>query len=74
MFEDVRAQIAADENPMSHDQITEAEARERGLIPAAICLGDVCKGAASWWHEGERVFWLAPAPPAGAPPCWRPAP
>ncbi len=46
---------------MAHDQITEAEARERGLLAESVCLGDECDGIASWWHEGERVFWLAPA-------------
>jgi hypothetical protein len=44
---------------MAHDQITEAQARERGLLAAAVCLGDELDGMASWWHEGERVFWIA---------------
>lgn len=77
MFEEIRARIAESERSlvgMAHDQITEAQARDRGLTADAVCLGDLCDGASSWWHEGERVFWLAPAPPHGAPPCWRPAP
>lgn len=57
---------------MAHDQITRASARERGLTLEAVCLGDTFDGLASWWHEGEKVFWLAPAPPPGAPACWRP--
>lgn len=74
MFDDVRKDIAASELlGMAHDQITEEKARELGLIDDAICLGDVVCGAASWWSETKRVFWLAPAPPPGAPSCWRPA-
>lgn len=58
----------------AHDQIPYAEAQARGLIVGAVCLGDECGGIASWRHEGAQVFWLAPAPPPGAPPCWRPKP
>jgi hypothetical protein len=45
---------------MAHDQITEAQARERGLTADGVCLGDELDGMASWWHEGARVFWIAP--------------
>lgn len=58
----------------AHDQIPFAEAAARGLLAASVCLGDECRGIASWWHEGLQVFWLAPVPPPGAPPCWRPKP
>jgi hypothetical protein len=73
MFKHVRAMIAESEGTgMAHDQITEAQAAERGLVAGAVCLGDECEGAASWWSEEARVFWLAPAAPRGAPSCWRP--
>lgn len=55
---------------MAHDQITPEEAERRGLVTDAIFLGDEVDGVGSWWHEGARRFWIAPAPPK--PACYRP--
>lgn len=55
---------------MAHDQITREEAERRGLVAAAVFLGDEIDGVGSWWHEGAQLFWIAPAP--SKPPCYRP--
>lgn len=48
---------------MAHDQITLEEAERRGLVAAAVFLGDEVDGVGSWWHEGAQRFWIAPMPP-----------